>query len=146
MNPETHITRGEAETRAVAARLAARLTNRAVLALEGELGAGKTCFVRGLAAALGSPAAVTSPTFTLRHDYAGGRHTLRHFDLYRLPSAAAAPDLELDECVEEDGWTVIEWPERAAGLLPPRTIRIRLTLGAAPDERRIEIFRPENAA
>lgn len=108
-------TTSEAATREVARRLAATLTPGAVLLLHGDLGAGKTAFVRGLAAGLGVPEEdVSSPTFTLVHEYRGGRLPLHHADLYRLPAASASlEDLGLDETAE-DGVLAIEWPERLA--------------------------------
>ncbi|MDQ3069910.1 MAG: tRNA (adenosine(37)-N6)-threonylcarbamoyltransferase complex ATPase subunit type 1 TsaE, partial [Acidobacteriota bacterium] len=85
---ETHQTRSEAETEAVASAFAEQLQPGDVLLLEGPLGAGKTAFVRGLALGLGiPPETVTSPTFTLIQEYAGGRLRLHHADLYRLTAA-----------------------------------------------------------
>ena len=86
--------------------------------LSGELGAGKTAFVRGLAAGLGiDPDAVSSPTFTLVHEYRGGRLTLYHADLYRLDKAAAA-DLGLEEMGVAGGVLAVEWPNRLTHTLP----------------------------
>ena len=87
----THVTRSEAETRAVARRLAAGLRAGDVVLLSGDLGSGKTAFVKGLAEGLHiDPDEVSSPTFALLHEYRGGSLTLYHADLYRLPSAATA--------------------------------------------------------
>jgi tRNA threonylcarbamoyladenosine biosynthesis protein TsaE len=108
----THLTRSEEETHAVARELAARLTHGDVVLLSGDLGAGKTAFVRGIAAGLGiDPEDVSSPTFTLVHEYRGGRMRLYHADLYRLDRAATA-DLGLEEMGVADGVLAIEWPER----------------------------------
>jgi tRNA threonylcarbamoyladenosine biosynthesis protein TsaE len=86
--------------------------------LSGNLGAGKTTFVRGLAAGLGiDPDQVTSPTFTLVHEYRHGRLTLYHADLYRLDKTATG-DLGLEELGVSDGVLAIEWPERLAHSLP----------------------------
>ena len=105
-------TKSEGETAAIASALAADLKPGAVLLLSGNLGAGKTAFVRGLAAGLGvDPAEVSSPTFTLVHEYRGGRLTLYHVDLYRL-DRAATDDLGLDELGVADGVLAIEWPDR----------------------------------
>jgi tRNA threonylcarbamoyladenosine biosynthesis protein TsaE len=96
----------------VARLLAADLKAGAVLLLSGNLGAGKTAFVRGLAEGLGiDPDGVSSPTFTLVHEYRGGRLTLYHVDLYRL-DRAATDDLGLDELGVADGVLAIEWPDR----------------------------------
>ena len=107
-----HTTHSEGETADVAARLAGRLTPGAVLLLSGDLGAGKTAFVRGLAQGLGvSPDEVSSPTFTLVHEYRGGRLPLQHVDLYRL-ERVDLDTLGLDEALAEAGVVAIEWPER----------------------------------
>ena len=111
-------TASEDETRHIAAALALTLSPGAVVLLHGDLGAGKTAFVRGLAEGLGVPEdAVSSPTFTLVHEYRGGTLPLFHADLYRLPTGASLDDLGLDE-VAEDGVLAIEWPERLARQLP----------------------------
>ena len=86
--------------------------------LSGELGAGKTAFVRGLASGLGiNPDAVSSPTFTLVHEYHGGRLTLYHADLYRLDKAAAE-DLGLEEMGVAGGVLAVEWPNRLTHTTP----------------------------
>jgi tRNA threonylcarbamoyladenosine biosynthesis protein TsaE len=130
-------TQSAAETRALAGELAAGLRAGDVLALHGELGAGKTCFIQGLAAALGVREAVSSPTYTLVHEYAG-RVPLYHLDLYRLRGADEALAMGLDEWLEGDGVTVIEWAERAAEVLPARTRHVYLWHGQQADERVVE--------
>lgn len=111
----------------VARRMAASLSAGDVLLLSGQLGAGKTAFVRGLAQGLGiAEDDVSSPTFTIVHEYRGGRLTLYHVDLYRL-DRAAADDLGLDELGVADGVLAIEWPDRMTHALPgARTIDIEL--------------------
>lgn len=112
------MTNSEAATAAIARDMASTLTPGAVLLLSGDLGAGKTVFVRGLAEGLGAdPDEVSSPTFTLLHEYRGGRLTLHHADLYRL-SAGATEDLGLDELVASGGVLAIEWPDRLAAPFP----------------------------
>jgi len=107
----THVTRSEAETAAVARALGAALGPGTVVLLYGELGAGKTAFVRGLAAGLGAdPDEVSSPTFTLVQEYAG-RLPLYHVDLYRL-DRAEVDDLGLDELEAGAGVVAIEWADR----------------------------------
>jgi tRNA threonylcarbamoyladenosine biosynthesis protein TsaE len=109
---QTFVTESEDETRAAARAIASMLTGGDVLLLSGTLGAGKTAFVRGLAEGLGiDPGEVSSPTFTLLHEYRGGRLPLYHADLYRLDSAAAE-DLGLEEAGAGGGVLAIEWPER----------------------------------
>ena len=113
-----HVTRSEEETASVARELARALKAGDVLLLSGNLGAGKTAFVRGLAEALGiDPGEVSSPTFTLVHEYRGGRLALYHADLYRLPRAATA-DLGLEELGAAGGIVAIEWPDRLSHRLP----------------------------
>lgn len=91
-----------------------------VWALVGDLGAGKTHFVKGVADGLRSGASATSPTFTLLHEYADGRLPVYHFDFYRLESADEVLDLGLDEYLDGDGLTVIEWADKFPALLPSR--------------------------
>lgn len=114
----------------------------AVLALHGDLGGGKTCFVQGLADALACDASVTSPTFTLLHEYAGVV-PLYHADLYRLDSESEIQRAGIAEYIEGDGVLAIEWAERAGSLLPAATIHVHLQPGTQPDEREIIIEVPE---
>jgi tRNA threonylcarbamoyladenosine biosynthesis protein TsaE len=108
----------ESETRAIAVRLAADLAAGSVLLLSGDLGAGKTAFVRGLAEGLGiSSDDVTSPTFTLVHEYRGGRLPLIHVDLYRL-DRADLDEIGLDEDLAAHGVVAIEWAERLTRRIP----------------------------
>jgi tRNA threonylcarbamoyladenosine biosynthesis protein TsaE len=108
----TTVTRSEGDTERLAEALAGDLRPGDVVLLSGPLGAGKTAFVRGLARGLGvDPEEVSSPTFTLVHEYRGGRLRLFHADLYRL-ATAAADDLGLDELGVEDGVLAVEWPDR----------------------------------
>ena len=109
--PDT-VTRSQEDTERLAETLASELRGGDVVLLSGPLGAGKTAFVRGLARGLGvDPDEVSSPTFTLVHEYRGGRLRLFHADLYRL-GTAAAEDLGLDELGIRDGVLAIEWPDR----------------------------------
>ena len=124
------VARGEArcaspeETRALGERFAAAVEAGAVLSLEGTLGAGKTQFVKGFAAARGFAGEVSSPTFTLVHEYRGGRLALYHVDLYRL-DRAATDDLGLEELGVDNGVLAIEWPDRLTHSLEgARPVRI----------------------
>ncbi len=111
-------TYSEDETLAVARGLAARLKPGDVVRLSGDLGAGKTAFVRGLAAGLGiDPETVSSPTFTLVHEYQGGRLALYHADFYRL-DRTATEDLGLEEARVAAGVLAIEWPDRLTHTTP----------------------------
>jgi len=115
---QTRVTHSEEDTITVARELAPHLKAGDVILLSGTLGAGKTAFVRGLAAGLGmDPEEVSSPTFTLVHEYRGGRLTLYHADLYRLEKAATE-ELGLEEMGVEDGVLAIEWPDRLTHALP----------------------------
>lgn len=129
----------EAETRAIAAALAPTLMPGSVILLSGDLGAGKTAFVRGLAAGLGlDPDEVTSPTFTIVHEYRGGRLPLIHVDLYRL-DRAELDDVGLDQDLAEQGVTAVEWAERLTrGIADAIAVRIADEGG---DQRSITIER-----
>ena len=133
----TQTSTSESETRAIAAALAPTLAPGAVILLSGDLGAGKTAFVRGLAEGLGiDPDEVTSPTFTLVHEYRGGRLPLIHVDLYRL-DRAELDEIGLDQDLAATGVTAVEWSERLARALPGATV---VTIeDAGGDTRRIEI-------
>ena len=89
-----------------------------VVALKGELGSGKTLFTKGLVAGLGSTAAVTSPTFTIVHEYRGGRLPVYHFDFFRLENRESVARLGLDDYFFGDGVSVIEWADRFPNLVP----------------------------
>ena len=111
-------TTSAAETHALGKALGETCAGREVMALVGPLGAGKTCLVRGIAEGLGVPTElVASPTFVLIHEYAG-RLPLYHADLYRLEERDAVNGLGLEEYTETPGVTVIEWADKALGVLP----------------------------
>jgi tRNA threonylcarbamoyladenosine biosynthesis protein TsaE len=142
--PERVVTTSPEATREFARRLAALLPDGAVLALHGELGAGKTCLVQGLAEALGVAGVVNSPTYTIINEYRG-RRRLYHIDLYRIGRAREALDLGLDEYLPADGITAIEWAERVESLLPAGTVHVRLEPGATEQERVITVRREGSA-
>jgi tRNA threonylcarbamoyladenosine biosynthesis protein TsaE len=131
------VTASEEETRTLARGLAADLEAGATILLTGDLGAGKTVFVRGLAEGLGiDPDEVTSPTFTLVHEYRGGRLPLVHVDLYRL-ERIDLDDIGLDQEAAAAGLVAIEWPDR---LTREPTGAIRVTLhDEGADRRKIDI-------
>lgn len=124
------VTRDAEETRALAAGLAAVLPAEAVLALHGDLGAGKTTFVQGLARGLGVSGAVTSPTFTLFNLHRGSARTLIHLDAYRLDSPAGAESLLIDEFLVPPYCLAVEWPEKVAGWLPADAWHLDLGIAA----------------
>ena len=132
----TTVTASEAETAALGRELGRRAAPGTTVLLEGELGAGKTAFVRGLADGLGlDPSDVSSPTFTLIQEYRGGRVTLQHVDLYRL-SPAEVDELGLDDLLDDHTVMAIEWPDRLRRP-PARPVRVRLAYD--PGGRRVTI-------
>ena len=108
------ITNSPAETEALGAALAARLTPGAVLAYRGDLGAGKTAFTRGLARGLGYTEPVTSPTYTIVNEYLGGRLPLFHFDMYRLSSSDDLWDIGWEDYLDRGGVCAVEWSENVS--------------------------------
>ena len=127
-------------TRRLAAAFWKELKPGDVVALHGDLGVGKTCFVQGLVqegAGLNAP--VASPTYTLIQEY-DGPLPVYHIDLYRLAEAASVWSLGIDEYLYGQGVTVIEWPERAEGVLPQNAWHITLTM-EGQDSRRTLTFR-----
>ena len=138
-HPQIIVTRSEEATSAEGERLAARLAAGDVVLLRGELGAGKTAFVRGIARGLSAPPdAVSSPTFTLVQEYRG-RVALYHVDLYRLKPEEVA-DLGLDELMESGGVLAIEWAERWTDA-PADAWVVRID-DQGEDRRRIMVSRP----
>jgi tRNA threonylcarbamoyladenosine biosynthesis protein TsaE len=137
---EHYTSSSEAGTMTIAEALARTQSAGAILLLHGDLGAGKTAFVRGLAMGVGlDEDVVSSPTFTLVHEYRGGRVPLFHADLYRLPDGAAIDDLGFDEALDE-GIVAIEWPERLRQR-PAGAVDVRLRI-TGPETRAITITRP----
>jgi len=125
------------ETLEAGRRLAEGLNAGDVLGLDGDLGAGKTHLVKGIAAGLGFVGDVTSPTFTLLQEYRGGRLDLYHADWYRVASDRELAVLGLDEWLDAGGVTVIEWAGKFPGALPARTRWLRVRI-AGDGSRRIE--------
>jgi tRNA threonylcarbamoyladenosine biosynthesis protein TsaE len=107
-----------AETQRIAREFAASLAQGSVVALAGQLGVGKTQFVKGLVAGIGATAEVTSPTFTLIHEYIGGRLPVYHFDFFRIEDREAAERLGLDEYFFGDGVSVVEWADKFRETIP----------------------------
>lgn len=128
------------ETWELAAELANELGAGTVMALHGDLGAGKTCFIQGFAVALGIDEPVTSPTYTLIGEYEG-RLPLHHIDLYRLSGPEEALGLGLEEYFDVNGITAIEWAERAGDLLPDNMLHVEITADEKTGTRTIRIFR-----
>ena len=125
------------ETRALAAAVAALVTDGDLLMLVGDLGAGKTAFTQGLCAALDVTEPVTSPTFTLANRYEG-RLVVNHLDVYRIEAIEEAQDLALVELLDE-GVTLIEWGEIILPALPDDRLDVRITFGDGDDDRVFEL-------
>ena len=144
MNRVAQLTASEEETSRAGESLAASLQAGDLVLLYGQLGAGKTAFVRGLARGLGAtPDDVSSPTFTLIQEYAGERATLYHVDLYRL-DPTEVDDLGLDDLVSGDGIVAIEWADRWAGR-PDDACEVWID-DVGEDRREIRIIRPSRVS
>ena len=132
------------QTQTLARLLSTRLRPNDTLALHGDLGAGKTAFVRGLVAGLGgNPRSVSSPTFVLLNVYDRPpiRLSVYHLDAYRVAGPSDFDAIGFPELLTQGGVVVVEWPQRIADLLPPQTIHVRLT-PTGPTTRRIQIDPP----
>jgi tRNA threonylcarbamoyladenosine biosynthesis protein TsaE len=127
------VSRAPEETRILGAALAPLLVPGDVVSLSGDLGAGKTVFVQGLASALGVDRQVTSPTFTLVHEYQG-RYPIIHMDVYRLTSFQEVLDLGFEELLDHSSVMVVEWGEAVAPLLPRRYLRVDIRRDPEADE------------
>ncbi len=135
------ITRDERETEEAGAELARELPDGAVVAMYGELGAGKTAFVRGMARGMGIDCRVSSPTFTIVNEYEGER-TLIHFDMYRLGSADELWGIGWDDYLARGAVCAVEWSENVEEAFTGDEVTVRFEkLG--PGERRITIGGPE---
>ena len=135
------VSRSADETQALGERLGAKLGKGDVVACIGALGAGKTCFLQGLARGLGVATDVTSPTFVLINQYQGGRLPVYHVDAYRTASLTELVDLGLEEMLHGEGVTIVEWADKLMPLLPARAVTV--TIGGLGDEpREIELSGP----
>ena len=130
------LTRSEAETEALGARLAAVLAPGSVVAYRGGLGMGKTAFTRGLARGLGYKGRVTSPTFTIVNEYEGGRLPLFHFDMYRLTGADALFDIGWEDYLDRGGVCAVEWSEQVEDALPEDTVYVSIARSPQADSWR----------
>ena len=132
-----YITNSPEETEALAFALAQKLPAGSILAYEGDLGAGKTAFTRGLARGLGIREPVTSPTYTIVNEYLSGRLPLFHFDMYRLHSADDLFDIGWEDYLERGGICAVEWSENVAEAMAGAiTVRIEKT---GDETRRITV-------
>ena len=134
-----HVTNSPEETEALGEMLAGRLEPGTVIAFTGDLGAGKTAFVRGLARGLGITERVTSPTFTIVNEYEGGRLPLFHFDMYRLGSADELFDIGWEDYLARGGVCAVEWSENVSDALEEGCLRVDIRRGENDDQRIITI-------
>ena len=134
-----YITHSPEETRALGRTLAQALQGGAVVAFTGDLGAGKTAFVSGMAEGLGIEERVTSPTFTIVNEYEGGRLPLFHFDMYRLGSADELFDIGWEDYLARNGVCAVEWSENVDEALDGDTIRVDISRGEDDNTRIITI-------
>ncbi len=132
-------THSEEETILAGVEFSRLLVPGSVVALEGDLGTGKTHFTKGISRGLGIADNVTSPTFTIVNEHRGGRLPLYHFDCYRLRTPAELDELGFDEYIYGGGVCVIEWAELIESRLPEHRFNVRLTLGNNETERTIII-------
>ncbi len=132
------VTASVEQTEQAGTQLARRLSPGDVVALTGDLGAGKTAFVRGLAAGLGVSQPVTSPTFTIVNEYEGGRCPLFHFDLYRLEDGDALFDIGWEDYLSRGGICAVEWSERAMDMMEP-CVKVDIRRGETDELRVIQI-------
>ena len=133
------ITHSREETEQLGAKLANALNGGAVVAFTGDLGAGKTAFVSGMARALGVEERVTSPTFTIVNEYEGGRLPLFHFDMYRLGDADELFHIGWEDYLARGGICAVEWSENVAEAMEPDAVRVSIRRGDGEDDRILEI-------
>ena len=134
-----YVTNSPRETEDVGAQLAGRLGPGAVVAFTGDLGAGKTAFVRGMARGLGIEDRVTSPTFTIVNEYEGGRLPLFHFDMYRLGSSEELFDIGWEDYLARGGVCAVEWSENIDDALEDGCVRVDIRRGGSDEQRFITI-------
>ena len=121
---------GPKETRAIGRELSLALPENSVIGLSGDLGAGKTEFVKGMAEGLGATDPVTSPTFTLVHEYRSGRLPLFHMDFYRLETEKELDEIGFDDYLREPGICAIEWADRFPDRIPRDAIRVEIEISS----------------
>ncbi len=127
--------KNEKEAEALGIQLTKSLFPGSVVALSGDLGTGKTTFTKAIAKGLGITDLITSPTFTIIHEYKGGRLPLYHFDVYRIDEEEEFRNLGYEEYFYGDGVCVIEWADKIERYLPVEAMRIRISYGGEEGER-----------
>ena len=136
---EEFLSNSEKETEEIAADFAKKLSGGEVIAYTGNLGAGKTCFTRGLARGLGFKGDVSSPTFALVNEYRGGRLDLFHFDMYRISGFEDLYSTGFFDYISENGVIAVEWSENISGILDEKTIFIDIRQAKSQNSRIITI-------
>ncbi len=136
---EEFLSNSEKETEKIAADFAKKLSGGEVIAYTGNLGAGKTCFTRGLARGLGFKGDVSSPTFALVNEYRGGRLDLFHFDMYRISGFEDLYSTGFFDYISENGVIAVEWSENISGILDEKTIFIDIRQAKSQNSRIITI-------
>lgn len=140
-----YISKSESETESIAEALAKKYGPGKTFLLAGDLGAGKTAFTRGLARGYGSDAKVSSPTFTLVHEY-DGETKVYHFDLYRLNDSGELYDIGFSDYFSPGTVRVIEWPDNFYSEMPEDSVRVGIKRGDGENDRIIEVFDGEERA
>lgn len=138
-----YYSRNARQTENIGAALASSLPEGTVVAMFGELGAGKTAFVRGFARGMGIVCDVTSPTFALVNEYRSGAKRLCHFDMYRITSWGDLYSTGYFDYIDEGATLIIEWSENIEAVLPENCVRVTIDKLENPDERKIEIIGAE---
>lgn len=136
---QSFTTKSEDETITAGFQFGKILTPGSVVALFGELGTGKTRFIKGICKGLGVGEHVSSPTFTIVNEYHGECCKIFHFDFYRMNSITELKEIGFDEYIYDDGVCVIEWADRVKEFLPPERFDVFLKLGANENEREINV-------
>ena len=131
------------DTWKIAEKLVSLVNKKGIIALHGDLGAGKTCFVQGMSRALGIGIPISSPTYTLIDEYEG-ENPLYHIDLYRLSNSIEVLGIGLEEYFEKDGLIAIEWAERGEDLLPEDSIHVHISKDDEFKRRTIEVYTKGN--
>lgn len=136
---EEFLSNSEKETEKIAADFSEKLSGGEIIAYTGNLGAGKTCFTRGLARGLGFKGDVSSPTFALVNEYRGGRLDLFHFDMYRISGFEDLYSTGFFDYLSENGVVAVEWSENISGILDEKTIFIDIRRAQSPNSRIITV-------
>ena len=131
------------DTWKIAEKLVSLVNKQGIIALHGDLGAGKTCFVQGMSRALGIGIPISSPTYTLIDEYEG-ENPLYHIDLYRLSNSIEVLGIGLEEYLEKDGLIAIEWAEKGEDLLPEDSIHVHISKDDEFKRRTIEVYTKGN--